>query len=161
VVVVFADADSVGRKHATRVALSCATWSPPIGEACDNDPYPTVRLELGDPDAAPLKVKVIDPPGLMPGEDVFDWITVHGNRPEDLRRLVEEAAEWSKPDPVAIRRAQGRERSRNFSARKRAKHQLALALMLQGTPNGCSEDDEDRQMRLVADGTVMRGISDL
>ncbi len=118
-VVVLADADGAGRRHALVVVETCYRWRPDLSASVADDPWPDVRLELGDYDAEPLVVRLIEPPGLNHYEDTFDWLTSHGHGITELLALIDSVAPWAPVDPVQRRRALTRERVRRYRARKR------------------------------------------
>jgi putative DNA primase/helicase len=122
-VVVLPDADTPGRQHAARVALSCYDYRPALPEEPgDGEPWPDVRLLPADADAAPLVVRVVKLPGLRVGEDIVDWLGC-GHRPADLNAIVEATPYWSPGSADRARhdhrRALARERKRRQRARDR------------------------------------------
>jgi hypothetical protein len=122
--VVLPDEDKPGNKHATKVAEVCAAWRPTLPLASPpGDPAPEVTLAPEDPEAAPLVVRLLRLPDLRAGEDVYDWLTVHGHTADDLRASLASALNWTPDDPVERRRALTRKRVSKYRARKRAERE--------------------------------------
>jgi hypothetical protein len=120
-VIVLPDADQPGRLHGAKVAATCFHWRPILPETEIDGPWPEVSLPLqpGDPEAAPLTVKVVELPGLHLGEDVYDWLNSHAHSTAELLRLVTTAEPWTPPDPVARRRELTRIRVQRLRQRRR------------------------------------------
>jgi hypothetical protein len=121
-IVVLPDADQAGKRHAERVAATSygilALTTQAVGDFPD---WPSARP--GDPEVAPLRVKVLPLPELPPNGDVVDWLEA-GHDSSELRELIAAAPLWT-PDGVerereARRRRNGRERQRRFRDRQRA-----------------------------------------
>jgi hypothetical protein len=125
-VVVLPDNDRPGEKFGARVAASCYAFRPDLSRQCPDLPgnvepwadWPV--LQAGDPEAEPLKVKLVDLPDLPPGGDLCDWLE-RGGTASVLTDLISAAAFWSPPTPRDTRlrnRELSRVRMRRYRARQ-------------------------------------------
>lgn len=113
-VIILPDNDQPGRRHAERVAASCyGRVGCPQSDAGDvAEPWaswPSVRLT--DPTAPPLKVKLLDLPGLAAGADVVDFLQ-GGHTSAELRNLIERCPYWQPGQDEERRRQRRRELTR-------------------------------------------------
>ena len=123
-VIVLADADDVGRRHAERVAAaSYALTLPPVAVLDGAIGAVAVDPVGAQPRHPALAVKVLLLPGLPRGGDVVDFLDA-GHTAADLRSAIEVAPRWF-PGAEAQHRADqrrllARERQRKCRARKTA-----------------------------------------
>ena len=125
-VVVLPDGDLAGRRHAARVAAACYNYrapSEPWGRDAREPWCSWPSAQPGDPEVAPLCVRVVDLPDLTCGADVVDWLS-SDHSADELRELILTTPDWRPEDAQRIRlnrtRALTRERVRRFRARQHA-----------------------------------------
>ena len=113
--VIIADNDDAGRKHAHRITSTCAGYRPP------SDTWPDALPD--DPEMAPLHVKLLSLDGLGPGGDVWDWFEA-GHSSRELQALIEVTPYWTPEEAARAKqervRQLGRERQRRWREKQRA-----------------------------------------
>ena len=119
-VVILPDVDRPGKQFAETVATSCFNWRPSFPITSVDDPWPEITLMPDDAEAESLTVKLIDLPGLNPGEDVYDWLTVHGYSAADLANAIAATPPWTPVDKIARRRSLTAARVRRHRAKIKA-----------------------------------------
>jgi hypothetical protein len=125
--VVLADNDAPGRTHARQVAASCHAVAELPQEPAAGSGEPWVMWAPADAsnvladDLMPLKVKLVELPGIAAGGDVVDYLLDHSLT--ELLALVDGWPHWSPGDVDRERderrRALGRERVRRHRERQR------------------------------------------
>jgi hypothetical protein len=125
-IIVLPDADGPGRLHGVRVASACCGYRPSLEEPpSQDDPWPAVRLQPDDAEAAPLIVRVVELPGLRHGEDVVDWLA-SGHTIADLLTVIDATPQWSPEGATQARVKRCRELARERKRRQRARERLDL-----------------------------------
>lgn len=118
-VIVIADRDQPGDRHAERVAARLSGFRCfPRLPATAVEPWASWPSADDDaPELAPLRVKVVRLPGLLPGGDVVDYLDAGHTRVE-LVDLIDRTPYWT-PD---LRDQQRRERSRALTRERVRRH---------------------------------------
>ena len=119
-VVILPDVDKPGKQFAEAVATSCLNWRPSFPITSVDDPWPETTLLPDDAEAESLTVKLIDLPGLHRGEDVYDWLTVHGHSEADLANAIAASHTWTPVDKIARKKALTAARVRKHRAKIKA-----------------------------------------
>ena len=90
-VVILADNDQPGRRHAERVGASCHGLQAFQGDDLEF-PHKWISGAVTDAETAPLKVKAVHLPDVPTGGDVVDYLQLHSV--DDLRVLIAATPYW-------------------------------------------------------------------
>jgi 5S rRNA maturation endonuclease (ribonuclease M5) len=119
-VIVLPDADVAGRRHAERVAATCygvTMTSVPADMETPIASWPNAKP--GDPEIAPLRVKLVPLPDLPTNGDVVDFLERRSIG--HLQRLIEAAPYWTPDGAERQRRDRRREKAAERQRRRRAR----------------------------------------
>lgn len=119
-VIVLPDADVTGRRHAERVAATCYGVALTSVSADMETPIASwPNAKPGDPEIAPLRVKLVPLPDLPANGDVVDFLERRSIA--DLQHLIEAAPYWTPDGAEQKRRDRRREKAAERQRRRRAR----------------------------------------